>query len=39
MPIMRLASSKTNQLMPAAGATFARFGPMPCTAKQCVGDT
>jgi hypothetical protein len=30
MPIMRFISSNTNQLMPAAGATFARFGSMPC---------
>ena len=30
MPIMRFVSSNTNQLMPAAGATFAKFGSMPC---------
>ena len=34
MPIMRLVSSNTNQLMPAAGATLARFGRMPCKALQ-----
>ena len=32
MPIMRLVSSNTNQLMPAAGATFARLGNIPCEA-------
>ncbi len=39
MPIMRLASSNTNQLMPAAGATFARFGKIPCTHDHILGDT
>ena len=27
---MRLVSSNTNQLMPAAGATLARLGKIPC---------
>ena len=30
MPMNSLVSSNTNQLMPAAGATFARLGRMPC---------
>jgi len=30
MPISRFTSSNTNQLMPAAGATFTRLGIMPC---------
>ena len=39
MPIMRLASSNTNQLMPAAGATFARFGRIPCASHHISGCT
>lgn len=30
MPMSSFTSSNTNQLMPAAGATFTRFGRMPC---------
>ena len=30
MPMSSFTSSNTNQLMPAAGATFTRLGRMPC---------